>query len=111
MLGPFGVIGDKEKKRKEERRERKKKEKVKGKLEISLFLCLPREPPRETPRFSTFCKVISSEIMLQNSRFMCWDVKYIDSPVYFMKNVKAFVVLKLVFISVLNTVFYLKSFD
>jgi len=36
---------------------------------------------------------------------MCWDVKYVDSLIYFMIKFRAFVVLKLVFISVLNTVF------
>ena len=36
---------------------------------------------------------------------MYWDVKYVDSPIYVMKNVGAFVVLKLVFTSVLNTIF------
>ncbi len=46
-------MGDKEKRRKGERRERKKREKVKRKEERGLFLCLPREPPRETPSVST----------------------------------------------------------
>ena len=36
---------------------------------------------------------------------MCWEVKYIDFPIYFMKKVVAFVVWKFLFISVLNTVF------
>ena len=43
--------------------------------------------------------------MIQIFRFMCLDVKYVDSLIYFMKEVRVFVVLKLVFISIVNTVF------
>ena len=41
---------------------------------------------------------------------MCWDIKYVDSLIYFMKKVGAFEVLNLVFISDLNTGFLPKMF-
>ena len=87
MWWPFGVMGGKqERKKKEEGRERKRREKENERRTSYLFLCLPRRTTKEEPRFSTFCKVISSELMLQTSRFMCWDVKYVDSLIYFMKK-------------------------
>ena len=48
--------------------------------------------------------------MIQSSSFMCLDIIYIDSIIYFMKKVGAFEVLNLVFISDLNTVFLPEMF-
>ena len=47
--------------------------------------------------------------MLQSSSFMYWDIKYVNLRIYFMKNVGDFEVLKLVFISDLNTVFLTRN--
>ena len=89
-----------EKERKEERKREKKEREGEGKKN----LCLPRRTTKnqDSQRFSRWFLL---KIMLQTSRFMCWNVKYVDSLIYFMKKVWAFVVLKLVFISVLNTIF------
>ena len=43
--------------------------------------------------------------MLQSFSSMFWEVNCIDSPIYFIKKVGVFVVCKLLFISVLRTVF------
>ena len=48
--------------------------------------------------------------MLQSSISMCWDIKYVDALIYFMKKVEAFEVLSFVFIPVLEHSVYTKMF-
>ena len=89
---PSVVVGDKEKKGKEERRERKRREKEKKRKASVLALVLAERNHQDNLGVLQLFKVISWDLFPSNLRSMCWNVKYFDFPIYFLKKVIAFVV-------------------
>ena len=106
-----GTRGNQKKKerRKKKKRERKRRDKLKGKIGFSFVLL---KLLAGTPRSSSvlhLLKVISWDFFPWNFSSICWDVKYIDFPIYFMKKVIAFTFWKLLFISVFEHSFHTRN--
>ena len=103
-------MGDKEERKKGEGRERKRREKVKGKGFSPLLPCAAEKNHQGTKEGFSIFKVFSLRFLPLKPYFYVWDINYIDSLIYFMKKVKAFEVLRFVFIPVLEHRFYTEMF-
>ena len=68
-----------------------------------------RQEPQEKSSVLHLLKVISWAVFPWNHSSICWDVKYIDFPIYFMKKVIAFTFWKLLFISVFEHSFHTRN--
>ena len=110
MWWPSGVVGGKQERKKEEGRERKTRDKVKEVWFFAFALVLAEGNHQENTKYSTFFKVILWDFFSKNFSFMCWNINYVNSLIYFMKKVEAFVCLRFVFIPVLEHRFYTEIF-
>ena len=68
-----------------------------------------RQEPQEKSSVLHLLKVISWDCFSWNLSSICWDIKYIDFPIYFMKKVIAFTFWKLLFISVFEHSFHTRD--